>query len=194
MTPVLDPRLAKAVRLVSLDVDGVLTDGSIWIGADAVGRTEMRRFHALDGMAIRLMQRAGLVVAFVSGKRSTAVGLRARELGIEEVSLGAPEGKIAVLRGILARRDWTFAHAAHLGDDLADLSVMERVGLPAAVVGAVPEVRAAAAWVGTVAAGEGAVREFAEALLAGRGEWDGLVAEFREGGRFAVRVRDARGR
>ncbi|WP_425155225.1 KdsC family phosphatase [Candidatus Palauibacter sp.] len=183
MTPALDPRRAKAVRLVSLDVDGVLTDGSIWIGADAVGRTEMRRFHALDGMAIRLMQRAGLVVAFVSGKRSTAVGLRARELGIEEVSLGAPEGKLAALRGILARRDWTFAQAAHLGDDLADLSVMERVGLPAAVVGAVPEVRAAAAWVGTVPGGEGAVREFAEALLAGRGEWDDLVAEFREGGR-----------
>lgn len=194
MTPVLEPRRAKAVRLVSLDVDGVLTDGSIWVGADAAGvQRELRRFHALDGMGIRLMQRAGLVVAFLSGKRSAAVRIRARELGIEEVSLGAPEGKLAALRGMLARREWTFAQAAHLGDDLADLAVMERVGLPAAVVDAVPEVRAAAAWSGTVPGGEGAVREFAEALLVARGEWDDLVTEFREGGRFAVRVRDARG-
>ena len=191
----IEPRRAKAVRLVSLDVDGVLTDGSIWVGADAFGaERELRRFHALDGMGIRLMQRAGLVVAFLSGKRSAAVRIRGRELGIEEVSLGAPEGKLAALRGMLARREWTFAQAAHLGDDLADLAVMERVGLPAAVVGAVPEVRAQAVWTGTVPGGEGAVREFAEALLVARSEWDDLVEGFREGGRFAVRVRDARGR
>ena len=156
MTPVLEPRRAKAVRLVSLDVDGVLTDGSIWVGADAVGaRRELRRFHALDGMGIRLMRRAGLVVAFLSGKRSAAVRIRARELGIEEVSLGAPEGKLAALRGMLARREWSFDQAAHLGDDLADLAVMERVGLPAAVVDAVPEVRAAATWRGRSPAGKG---------------------------------------
>ena len=195
MTPVIEPGRAKAVRLVSLDVDGVLTDGSIWTGADATGvQRELRRFHALDGMGIRLMQRAGLVVAFLSGKRSAAVRIRARELGIEEVSLGAPEGKLAALRGMLARRELSFAQAGHLGDDLTDLAVMERVGLPAAVVNAVPEVRAQAAWTGTVPGGEGAVREFAEALLVARGEWNDRVAEFREGGRFAVRVRDARER
>lgn len=195
MTPTLDSGRARAVRLVSLDVDGVLTDGSIWVGADASGaRRELRRFHALDGMGIRLLQRAGLVVAFVSGKRSAAVRIRARELGIEEISLGAPEGKVAALGEMLARRAWTFAQAAHLGDDLTDLAVMRRVGVAAAVVGAVPEVRARAAWTGTVPGGEGAVREFAEALLVARGEWDDLVAGFREGDRFADRVRDARGR
>ena len=183
MTPVLDPRRARSIRLVSLDVDGVLTDGSIWVSADALGaRRELRRFHALDGMGIRLMQRAGLVVALVSGKPSAAVRIRARELGIEEVSLGAREGKLAALRGMLAGRGWTFAQAAHMGDDLADLAVMAHVGLPAAVVGAVPEIRARAAWVGTVPGGEGAVREFAQALLAARGEWDGLVEGFLEGG------------
>ncbi len=185
----MDRRLAESVRFVSLDVDGVLTDGSIWIGADSDSphgaARDVRRFHALDGLAIRMMQRAGLVVAFLSGKRSAAVRLRARELDIAEVSLGSGKGKLSALRGMLARRGCTWDQAAHLGDDLTDLAVMERVGLPAAVVGAVPEVRAGAAWVGTVPGGEGAVREFAEALLVARGEWDGLVTEFREGGRFA---------
>ncbi|MDE2662894.1 MAG: hypothetical protein OXI39_07815 [Gemmatimonadota bacterium] len=183
----MDRRLAESVRFVSLDVDGVLTDGSIWVGAesDLSAPRDLRRFHALDGLAIRLMQRAGLVVAFLSGKRSTAVRLRARELDIAEVSLGSRKGKLSALRGMLARRGCTWDQAAHLGDDLTDLAVMERVRLPAAVVGAVPEVRAAARWVGTVPGGEGAVREFAEALLVARGEWDGLVTEFREGGRFA---------
>ena len=142
---------------MSLDVDGVLTDGSIWVGADSPlsAPRELRRFHALDGLAIRMMQRAGLVVAFLSGKRSAAIRLRARELDIEEVSLGSRKGKFSALRGMLARRGCTWDQTAHLGDDLTDLAVMERVALPAAVVGAVPEVRAGAAWVGTVPGGEG---------------------------------------
>ncbi|WP_420447990.1 KdsC family phosphatase [Candidatus Palauibacter sp.] len=186
----MDPRLAKAVRFVSLDVDGVLTDGSIWVGSDSLDGDsadpplDLRRFHALDGLAIRMMQRSGLMVVFLSGRRSAAVRLRARELNIEEVSLGSRKGKLSALRGMLARRDCTWDQAAHLGDDLTDLAVMERVGFPAAVVGAVPEVRGEAVWVGTVPGGKGAVREFAEALLVARGEWEGLVAEFREGGRF----------
>ncbi len=183
----MDRRLAESIRFVSLDVDGVLTDGSIWVGsgADLGVVRDLRRFHALDGLAIRMMQRAGIVVAFLSGKRSAAVRLRARELDIEEVSLGSRKGKLSELRGMLARRGCTWDQTAHLGDDLTDLAVMERVALPAAVVGAVPEVRAGADWVGTVPGGEGAVREFAEALLVARGEWDRLVTEFREGGRFA---------
>ena len=189
--PPMDPRLARAIRFVSLDVDGVLTDGSIWVAANSLEGDspdpprDLRRFHALDGLAIRMMQQAGLVIAFLSGRRSAAVRLRARELNIEEVSLGSRKGKLSALRGMLARRGWTWDQAAHVGDDLTDLAVMERVRLPAAVVGAAPEVRAGAVWVGTVPGGEGAVREFAEALLAAREEWDGLVAEFREGGRFA---------
>lgn len=186
MSLAIDPARARAVRLVSLDVDGVLTDGSLWMGVSGgTDRSEMRRFHVLDGMAIRLLQTVGLAVAFVSGKRSLAVQARAEELGIEDVSLGAEEGKLTALAGILSRRGYDFSQAAHLGDDLADLAVMERVGLPAAVVNAVPEIRARADWVGTVPGGSGAVREFAEALLVARGEWEGLVEGFREGGRFA---------
>ncbi len=171
---------------MSLDVDGVLTDGSIWVGTDPMGTSrDVRRFHALDGLAIRMMQRAGLTIAFLSGKESAAVRFRATELDVEEVSLGSRKGKLSALRGIVARRGCGMGEVAHLADDLTDLGVMARVGLPAAVVGAVPEVRAVAAWVGTVPGGDGAVREFAEALLTARGQWDGLVAEFREGGRFA---------
>ena len=186
MSGAIDPSAGQRVRLVSLDVDGVLTDGSLWVATMPLyPASEMRRFHVLDGMAIRLLQQVGIVVAFVSGKRSNAVRVRAKELGVSDVSLGAREGKLHALKGMLEPRGWEFENVAHLGDDLADLPVMERVGLPAAVVNAVPEVLASAEWVGTVPGGSGAVREFAEALLVARGEWDDLLAGFREGGRFA---------
>ena len=177
--PDIDPGLASSIRLVSLDVDGVLTDGSIWFGASAGSPPfELRRFHALDGLAIRMLQEAGLLVAWVSGKRSSAVRQRATELGVAELSLGQRRGKLAAVRGMLATRGWTFGQAAHLGDDLPDLALLKRVGLPAAVANAVPEVRAGAAWTSTVQGGEGAVREFAEALLRARGEWDVLAERF----------------
>lgn len=186
MTAHIDSRIAGRIRLVSLDVDGVLTDGSLWIGVGEDGAgSELRRFHVLDGMAIRLLQQAGLTVAFVSGKRSAAVAARAAELDIEDVSLGDPDGKLPALAGMLAGRGWAWSALAHLADDLADLAVLERAGLPAAVSNAVPEVRARASWVGSVPGGSGAVREFTEALLRARGDWEGLVREFREGGRFA---------
>ncbi|MCG8468098.1 MAG: HAD hydrolase family protein [Gemmatimonadetes bacterium] len=183
---IIAPEAAAAIRLVSLDVDGVLTDGSLWVGVDERRHgSEIRRFHALDGMATRLLQQAGLLVAFVSGKRSRAVEARARELGIDHVSLGDRAGKISALGGILSERGLEWGAAAHLGDDLADLAVMKRVGLAGAVANAVPEIAATADWIGSVRGGDGAVREFAEALLRARGEWDDLVAGFHEGGRFA---------
>lgn len=182
----MDSVVASGIRLVSLDVDGVLTDGSLWVGIDAGGQpTEARRFHVLDGMAIRLLQQVGITVAFVSGKRSDAVAARAAELDVTELSLGARHGKVRALEGMLGRRGLEWVHAAHLGDDLADLAVLDRVGLPAAVANAVPEIRARAAWIGRVPGGQGAVREFVEALLVARGEWDDLIREFHEGGRFS---------
>jgi len=186
MPAAIAPEVARAIQLVSLDVDGVLTDGSLWIVAGAAGPdSELRRFHVLDGMGIRLLQQAGIDVAFVSGKRSDAVAARADELGIEHVSLGDREGKLRALAGILSARGWGWENVAHVGDDLADLAVMARVGLAAAVVNAVAEIRACAHWIGTVPGGSGAVREFAEALLVSRGEWGGLIEGFEEGGRFA---------
>jgi len=172
----IDAGVARAIRLVSLDVDGVLTDGSFTANVgpqDAV--VESRRFSVLDGLGIHLLQTAGLRVAFVSGKRSAAVERRARDLGVEDVHLGVPFGKVEAIEGMLERNGWEWSQVAHLGDDLADLAVMERVGLPAAVGNAVPEVQKAALWVGQVRGGEGAVREFARALLAARGEWEEQV-------------------
>lgn len=175
--------VAKKIRLVSLDVDGVLTDGSFAhaIAGDRV--EESRRFSVLDGLGIHLMQAAGLLVAFISGKRSAAVEARARDLGVEEVHLGVPFGKVAAIEEILERNGWDWEQVAHLGDDLADLAVLERAGLPAAVANAVPEVRAVAVWRGDVRGGEGAVREFAHALLEARGEWDEQVRAYVDRGR-----------
>jgi 3-deoxy-D-manno-octulosonate 8-phosphate phosphatase (KDO 8-P phosphatase) len=171
--------VARAIRLVVLDADGVLTDGGIYVDGGA-GARELRRFHALDGLGIRMLAEAGLTVAIVSGKRSEAVTRRATELGIVEVHQGAPFGKVAAVEGILSRHGWSWSAVAHLGDDLADAALMERVRLPAAVSNAVPEVKARASWCGTVPGGSGAVREFVEALLRARGEWEELVEAYVE--------------
>lgn len=180
----IDDELAASIRLVSLDVDGVLTDGSFTSEVrEDMGIVESRRFSVLDGLGIHLMRAAGLLIAFVSGKSSEAVAARARDLGVEEVHLGVPYRKVEVIQGIIDRNGWEWSQVAHLGDDLADLAVLERAGLPAAVGNAVPEVRDAAVWVGDVRGGDGAVREFARALLEARGEWNERVSEYVERGR-----------
>lgn len=179
--------VARAIRLVVLDVDGVLTDGGIFVGGGKDGAVrELRRFHALDGLGIRMLAEAGLTVALVSGRRSDAVAQRAAELGITEVHQGLPFGKIAAVEGIVSRNEYSWSAVAHVGDDLADLALMERVGLPAAVANAVSEVKARAAWCGAVEGGSGAVREFAEALLRARGEWEDLVEAYVERSRGAT--------
>lgn len=184
LMPAVDPELARGIRLVSLDVDGVLTDGGLWVERSVLGDlAEIRRFHVVDGLGIRLLQQAGIEVALVSGKLSGAVEARAEELEIAEVHLGYPFGKVAAIQGILWRREWEWSQVAHLADDLADLALLERVGLPAAVANAAPEVREAAVWRGVVRGGEGAVREFARALLEARGEWETQVERFVERGR-----------
>lgn len=171
--------MARAIQLVVLDADGVMTDGSIGVLVDAGGGVaDFRSFNVLDGMAIHLLRAAGLRVAIVSGKGSAAVGARAEELGVEELHQVSPFGKIEAVEGILRRNGLTWQAVAHLGDDLADLALMGRVGLPAAVANAVREVRERAVWVGAVPGGAGAVREFAEALLQARGEWDSVVEAY----------------
>jgi len=177
----IDPEVARAVKLVSLDVDGVLTDGSFALRGG--GDEESRRFSVLDGLGIHLLCQAGLEVAFVSGKRSPAVEARARDLGVTEVHLGSPHGKVAAVEGILKRNGWEWRQVAHLGDDLADVALLERVGLPAAVANAEPEVAALASWRGRVRGGQGAVREFARALLVARGEWEEQVNRYVARGR-----------
>ncbi len=170
--------LASRIRVVVLDADGVLTNGGIYVADGDRAPFEARKFHVRDGVGLQMLRRAGLRVAIVSGKLSAAVRARAEDLGIEEVHQVDPYDKLPVVEAVLERAGAGWDEAAFLGDDLADLPVLRTVGLPAAVPNAAREVVEAARWVGCVAGGEGAVREFAEALLTARGEWSVLVEEY----------------
>jgi 3-deoxy-D-manno-octulosonate 8-phosphate phosphatase (KDO 8-P phosphatase) len=164
--------IAAAVRLVILDVDGVMTDGGIYYGVTAVGESiELKRFEITDGLGVKLLQRAGIEVAFVTGRESEVVTRRAHELGVLEVHQDLAAAKLPIVRGMLERKGLDWQNVAFLSDDLADLPVLRRVGLPAAVANAVHEVREVARWQSQRPGGSGAVREFAEALLHSRGDW-----------------------
>lgn len=170
--------LARAVRLVVLDVDGVLTDNGVYIGTTASGEAvELKRFDIQDGLGVKMLVRAGIPVVLVSGRESEATRIRAEELGVP--CHQSPGGfKLESLRGILGDRGLAWEDVAALCDDLADLPVLRRIGLPAAVANAVPEVLAVARWRSRRPGGSGAVREFAEALLKARGQWPSLVDEY----------------
>lgn len=171
--------VADKIGLVVLDVDGVLTDGGVYVGALSNGETlEMKRFDIRDGLGIRLLQWAGIEVAIVSGRVSEATSIRARELDITECHQDGGAQKIKAIAGILQRLGLDWEQVAMLGDDLPDLAVLKRVGLPAVVANATTEVRKVAAWQGRCHGGQGAVREFCEAILKGRGDWDDLVESY----------------
>lgn len=170
---------ARRVRLVVLDVDGVMTDGGIYLGATRGGeRFELKRFDITDGMGTLLLQMAGVEVAILTGRESEAVRMRAQELRVQECLQHHWGGKLALMQELLERRGFAWEQVAFLGDDLVDLPILRRVGLPAAVGNATAEVRALALWVGEKHGGRGAVREFAEALLTARGEWPALVERY----------------
>ncbi|MDP2480886.1 MAG: hypothetical protein Q8W51_06515 [Candidatus Palauibacterales bacterium] len=172
-------RIARRIRLLVLDADGVLTDGGIYV-ADGVGGEpfQLRRFHVRDGVAVHLLRAAGVESAVVSGRSSAAVRERARELGIEEVHQVRPWDKVSVVRGMAEKRDLRWNEVACLADDLPDLALLEHVGLPAAVADAALEVREVALWCSERRGGDGVVREFAEALLRARGQWEERVAAY----------------
>jgi 3-deoxy-D-manno-octulosonate 8-phosphate phosphatase (KDO 8-P phosphatase) len=174
----IDAALAGRVRIVALDVDGVLTDNGIWIGPVAGERVELKRFDIQDGLGMRLLRTAGIPVVWVSGRHSEASALRAQELRVDELlQVPGPE-KLEAMTELLARRGLDWADVAFVGDDLADLQVMRRAGLPVAVANAVPEIRAVAAAVTTASGGHGAVREFADALLKARGVWPEMLERY----------------
>src|SRR4051812_34964214 len=179
-TPVIDPALAKSIRLVGLDVDGVLTDGGIFLGAVNGQPMEFKRYEIQDGLGIYLMQMAGLRVAIVTGRVSDSVGMRAAELGIEDLAQDPNAQKLPAFLGMLDRHGIKPSEAAFIGDDFPDMAVLRLVGLPVAVGNAVPEVKAACAYTLTRTGGAGAVREFAEALLRARGEWERVTERYVE--------------
>jgi 3-deoxy-D-manno-octulosonate 8-phosphate phosphatase (KDO 8-P phosphatase) len=160
-------RAAARIRLLVLDVDGVLTDGGLYYGPSG---EDIKRFHAQDGLALVEARRAGLALAVVSGRTSASVTRRLAELGITEVHQGV-EDKSAVLAALMTRLGLDPAEVAAMGDDLGDLPLMRRAGLALAPLNAVREVRDAAHWVSRRAGGEGAVREAVELLLRARKAW-----------------------
>jgi 3-deoxy-D-manno-octulosonate 8-phosphate phosphatase (KDO 8-P phosphatase) len=176
---VLDQELARRIRLVILDVDGVLTDGGVYMGELPGGEVlELKRFDIQDGLGIKLLQWAGVEVAVVSGRMSRATEIRARELEIAECHQDGGAQKVRIIQKIMEERGLTWVQVAMVADDLPDLAVLRKVGLPAVVANAREEARDAAVWQARSQGGQGAVREFCEALLKARGDWEEQVEAY----------------
>lgn len=174
----IDGELAEAIRLVILDVDGVLTDAGVYMGRTLTGEPiELKRFDIQDGIGVKLLQDAGVEVVLVSGRESEATTLRAAELGLRCYQIPGAY-KLPTVERMLGERSLEWSQVAMLGDDLPDMAILKRVGLPAAVANATPEVQDAVVWRARARGGYGAVREFARALLLARGEWQGAVDRY----------------
>jgi 3-deoxy-D-manno-octulosonate 8-phosphate phosphatase (KDO 8-P phosphatase) len=174
----IDAARAARIRIVALDVDGVMTDGGLYIGTTAEGTpVEMKRFDITDQLGIRMLGWAGLDVILLSGRGTKGSRLRAEELGIGYFE-GAGGHKLTVLESVIRQRSLGWDETACVCDDLADVPILRRAGLAVAVANAVPEVRAVAHWSTLREGGHGAVREFAEALLRARGEWNARVEQY----------------
>ncbi len=163
-----------AVELLLLDVDGVLTDGSIVYADNDV---EVKSFHVRDGSGLKLWHRAGKRSAIISGRKSPVVEMRAAELGIGKVIQGAAD-KQAAFGEVLAHAGVGAEQACFVGDDLPDLPLLRQCGLAVAVADACLEVRAAAQYVTRVPGGRGAVREVIEFILRCQGRWRQVIEPF----------------
>ncbi|HUH87326.1 MAG TPA: HAD hydrolase family protein [Pusillimonas sp.] len=156
---------ARQVRLMIFDVDGVLTDGSLWYGEN--GET-MKRFNALDGHGLRLMREGGIAVALITGREGPIVARRAAELGISLVLQGVRD-KAQALAALVQEQGHTLDQVGFMGDDLLDLAAMQRVGFAASVPSAPPYIAQAAHWVSSREGGYGAGRECCDLILAAQG-------------------------
>ena len=167
-------RRAAAIDLLVLDVDGILTDGKLYIGAN---QQEMKAFHTLDGHGIKLLARAGIEVAIITGRTSAAVERRAGDLGVRLLAQGR-EDKWAALQELTRERPVPPERIACMGDDWPDLLIMTRVGLALTVPSAHREVLDRAHWVSQAPAGGGAVREAADLLLQASGRYAAALAPY----------------
>ncbi len=165
---------AQLLQLLALDVDGILTDGSIYYGNSG---EELKTFNIKDGLGIKLLQRGGIAVAIITGRKSEIVARRARELGISDVIQGR-EDKLSALTSLCRDKKISLANCAYMGDDLPDITAIRSAGLGLTVSDATTRVREAADWVSAARGGHGAVREACEAILQARGTLTDLEAEF----------------
>jgi len=176
ISPSLTARL-KRIKLFLCDVDGVLTDGSIFIG----GEREFKRFNIRDGLGLVLARRAGLKVGWVSARPSLATKLRADELKIDFlVQQGDAISKTAAIENLLAQEKLSWAETCFVGDDIIDLGPLTRAGLAVAVGDAVSEAKAAAHFTTKAIGGRGAVREAMQMILSAQGQWRQFVEKYSE--------------
>lgn len=183
---------ARKIKLILFDVDGVLTDGKIWIfpapaGSPPTGMKpgvslgvsliEAKGFHAHDGTAIMLARMAGIKTGIITKRNSETVALRARDLKIDHVHQGIQD-KASVFARILETDGITAAEAAFVGDDVIDIPAMRKCGLAIAVKNARPEVKAEAHWTTAHAGGDGAARDAVEYILKAQGKWKRVVEEY----------------
>ena len=166
-----DTELAKPIRLILSDVDGVLTDGSIVI--DNAGE-ESKSFYVRDGYAIKLWLKAGFEFGLLTARNSQVVKIRAAELGIQMVRQGYSE-KLTAAKEMMAQAKVDPSEVCYIGDDLPDLSVMFDVGLSVTVADGAAEVRQAATWITKAPGGRGAIRELIERLLKAKSLWEDFV-------------------
>lgn len=170
--------VARRIRLVVFDVDGVLTDGGVYVGRTESGEAvELKRFDIQDGLGLTLLKSCGVQVVLISGRVSQATAVRAEELGLEMYQ-DAGARKLDHLGKVMEREGVEWHEVAMLADDLPDLAVLRRVGLKAAVANARPEVLEIADWTARSRGGHGAAREFCRALLEARGDWEGAVERY----------------
>lgn len=166
----------KRIRMLILDVDGVLTNGQIFFGNEG---ELFKQFNVQDGMGISLFRRAGHKVAVITGRTSDIVRLRSAELKIDDVYQGSMSKKDALF-DLMEKYHLTADEICYIGDDLIDIPVMNRVGFPCAVANAVAEVKQIAAYVSEKEGGRGAVREIVELILKAQDHWGALIAQYRE--------------
>jgi 3-deoxy-D-manno-octulosonate 8-phosphate phosphatase (KDO 8-P phosphatase) len=169
-------RRAKPIKLLLMDCDGVLTDGQLELLENG---DEQKTFHARDGQGISLFHRAGWKTGIISGRTSSAVERRAQDLKMAYVRQYAKD-KIAALEEIMAAAGVSADECAYIGDDVADIPVMRRVGFAVAVADAVEETKQAAHYVTELKGGRGAVREVADLILKAQGLWEELMKHYRQ--------------
>jgi len=162
----------KRVRLLLCDVDGVLTDATVFLGEER----EMKQFHIRDGLGLVALRRQGLKVGWISSRLSPATTRRAKELKID--FLKQEKGsKVRVVESLLVKTGFRWDEVCYVGDDIVDLGVLKRAGVAVAVADGVAEARAAADYVTSAVGGHGAVREVVELILQAQNKWARIVAE-----------------
>ena len=184
----IEPTVARRIRLIGLDVDGTLTDGGLYIGLAGSLQVELKRYDIQDGMGVLLLKSAGLPVVVVTGRAGEVAQLRMQEMGVDEFIADPGARKLEAFEALLKRRGIRWEESCFLGDDLPDLPLLRRVALPIATANACPEVRDVAVLTTKADGGHGAVREFAEAFLKARGVWAEVMRNYlRERGDVTAR-------